>query len=307
MRTPMLRTPLVLRPRVGFTLIELLVAITIIALLVGFLLPAVQASREAARRLQCANHLKQLGLAFQSHHDQLGYFPTAGGDWGSAPRYLNGSPAVGAQQGAGWGYQILPYIEGKNAWEGGSETTDNARQRVAVGALFNVFFCPTRRSPMTYTYADFYISQGTSDRVTHALSDYASNNLSEGTGAIRANWMGFPLGLRDMLDGSSSTLLVGDKRMNLFYLGAGRSDDNEGYTCGNDWDTMRDTNLPPALDSNEPTSERGFAQFGSSHHSGMNFVLGDGSVRHVTYSIDPKIFARMGARADGAPLDGQND
>ena len=217
--------------------------------------------------------MKQLGLAFQSHHDQLGYFPTAGGDWGSAPTYINGAPAVGEQQGAGWGYQILPYIEGGNAWLGGSATTDDARQRVAVGTLFSVFFCPSRRAPMTYTYVDLYISQSSSDQVTHALGDYASNNLSDGTGAIRANWLGPPLGFRDMRDGSSTTLLVGEKRMNLFYLGMQRSDDNEGYTSGNDWDTMRDASIVPAPDTNAPTSENGFAGFGSCAPVGDEFQL----------------------------------
>ncbi len=81
-----------------------------------------------------------------------------------------------------------------------------------------------------------------------------ADNLADGTGAIRANWLGPPLGLRDMLDGTSNTLLVGEKRMNVFYLGMLRSDDNEGYTGGNDWDTTRDANLPAAPDTNAPTS-----------------------------------------------------
>ena len=106
-----------------------------------------------------------------------------------------------------------------------------------------------------------------------------------------------------MTDGASTTLLVGEKRMNLFYLGMQRSDDNEGYSSGNDWDTMCDANLVPQPDTNAPTSENGFAGFGSSHRSGMNFLFGDGSVRLIKYSINPTIFARLGTRADGSPLD----
>jgi prepilin-type N-terminal cleavage/methylation domain-containing protein/prepilin-type processing-associated H-X9-DG protein len=289
----------------GFTLIELLVVITIIGILAALLLPAVQSVREAARRSQCMNNLKQIGLAFHAHHDLWRYFPTAGGDWGTPPTYINGSPAIGAKQGAGWGFQILPHIEGEAAWRGGSATTDNARQRVAVAAVFPVFFCPSRRAPTTVAYADTYISQGPNDPVTHALLDYASNNLNDGNGAIRANGFGPPLGIVDMRDGTSTTLLVSEKRLNLYYAGKGaRSDDNEGYTGGNDWDSMRSANLQPAPDTNQPTTENGYAEFGSSHRSGMNVLFADGSVRHVSYSIDQTVFQRLGTRADGQVIDG---
>ena len=103
-------------------------------------------------------------------------------------------------------------------WNGGDATTDNDRQRFIVGAVNPIFFCPTRRPPMTLTYADLYISQGPNDLVTHALCDYASNNLNEDTGAIRANGYGAPLRIEDSTDGASTTLLVGEKRMNLFYF-----------------------------------------------------------------------------------------
>src|SRR5258708_5984912 len=106
------------RRRSGFTLIELLVVIAIIAVLAALMLPAVQAAREAARRSQCTNNLRQIGLAFHSHHDVLRFFPTAGGDWGTPPTYINGSPAVLDKQGAGWGFQILPHLEGEAAWQG---------------------------------------------------------------------------------------------------------------------------------------------------------------------------------------------
>ncbi|HTU92331.1 MAG TPA: DUF1559 domain-containing protein [Gemmataceae bacterium] len=288
----------------GFTLLELLIVIAIMGVLIALLLPAVQKVRESASRIQCANHLKQIGLAFQAHQAQFGYFPTAGDNWGSPPTYLNGVPAVGAEQGAGWGFQILPFIEADNAWRGGGATTDNERQRVAVGAVNPLFFCPTRRAPMTVTFADFYISQSRTDLVTHALCDYASNNLGNGSGVIQASGFGPPLSIADITDGASNTLLVGEKRMNLYYLGKfPRSDDNEGYSAGNDWDTMRDANLAPAHDTQAATPEKGFADFGSSHFSGLNIVFADGSIHHIPYTIDPAVFALLGTRADGKPID----
>jgi len=293
--------------RQGFTLIEILVVIAITAVLIALLVTAVQRAREAANRTECANNLKQIGLAFQMHHGVHKFLPTAGGDWGTPPTYRNGIPTVGDRQGAGWGFQILPYMEAENVWRGGDATTDNARQRFVVGTVNPIFFCPSRRAPMTVAYVDNYISQNGSDPITHALCDYASNNLGDDTGAIRSNEYGPPLRIDDITDGTSTTLLVAEKRLNLFYMGNGnRSDDNEGYTAGNDWDTMRSANIPPAPDTCAPTPERGFAMFGSSHPSGLNVVFADGSVRPISFSVDPTTFSRLGTRADGHPIAGDD-
>src|SRR5438045_2287899 len=110
------------RDRRGFTLIELLVVIAVISLLVALILPAVQQAREAANRLSCRNNLKQIALAFHNHHENLRYFPSGGWHWWTPPNYVGGSPAVGNDQQAGWGFQILPYLEADTVWNAGAIT-----------------------------------------------------------------------------------------------------------------------------------------------------------------------------------------
>ncbi len=283
-------------PRRGFTLVELLVVIAIIGVLIGLLLPAVQKVRDAAARTECKNNLKQIGLAFHLHHDQFHFFPGGGWDWTFPPSYVNGQPAVGAQQTAGWGFQVLPFVEGDNAWRGGGAGTDLDRALVAVGAAHKVFFCPARRGPSTLTFGDEEYLNGLT--ITFALCDYAASNWEE-SGVLRNR---FPNRMADLTDGTSNTLLAGDKRLNRGRLGTRQKDDDTGYSTGWDEDTVRKTDLPPLPDYSAPEGDGEF-RFGSSHTGVFNAVLADGSVRSLPYSVNPATFANLGNKADGQVLD----
>lgn len=276
--------------RHGMTLVELLLVIAIIGILIGILVPAVQYARESARLAQCTNNLKQIGLGFHGHYNQLGYFPTGGWGWWEPPTYVDGVPAVGRQQGASWAFQILPYLEEQSVWSGGAGVTDTDRILTAVGTPIPLYFCPSRGS-RTVTYSDPGYLGGM--MVSHALCDYAGSNMEE-TGVIQRYE---PSRLEEITDGASMTLLVAEKRLNRGHIGQWQEDDNEGYTAGWDEDTMRVTDQPPLPDHRSGGS--GGLIFGASHTRVFNAVFADGSVHTLSYLIDSKVFENLGNKADG--------
>lgn len=131
----------------GFTLVELLVVIAIIGILVALLLPAIQAAREAARRTQCVNQLRQMGIAMQNHVDTYKVFPTGGNqpnpniaDYTSGGTNNPGTPNSTNKQGLGAFYQLLPYLEQANV-------QNIASQSQLQGTIISLYNCPSRREP----------------------------------------------------------------------------------------------------------------------------------------------------------------
>jgi len=314
-------------PRVarGFTLVELLVVIAIIGVLVALLLPAVQAAREAARRMQCQNHLHQFGLAFQNHHDQIGHLPTNGFGftWVGDPDL-----GFGINQPGGWPFNILPYCENKTVYDiaagkAGQPKRDDLTRMVGVPIKF--FNCPSRRPAALYPITSSSATNNYEAVAQGAKLDYAVCGGDQET--VQLNGTPMPpvpglweytgicyarstIRLAEITDGTSNTLMVGEKQLCVQnYRNGQDGGDNENLYTGFNTDTTRSTNnrttgnsnqirFPPQMDGRVVTLN----VFGSAHPAGFNALLCDGSVRLISYRIDVNNYMRLGNRGDGQPL-----
>jgi prepilin-type N-terminal cleavage/methylation domain-containing protein len=299
----------------GFTLVELLVVVAIIGILIALLLPAVQMAQESGRRTQCGNNLRNLALAFQNHEEERGVYPSAGGwdrtesgasggdDWAWHMTYENGTPVSAPKQRGGWGFQVLPYIEQVNLWTGGNETTDMKRSILAISTPNPLFFCPSRRRIEAPKRKDWYkYPSNSGEEFGHAKNDYAAASID--TDSAHPTGVGIvtrkqPTAQMEVRDGLSNTILLGEKRYNRAFVGDMFTNDNEGYTCAWNHDTMRHTVNAPLPDYSDTGGGLGEDRFGSAHPQGLNVVLGDASVKFIPYEIDLETFKRLGHRDDG--------
>lgn len=311
------------RPLRGFTLVELLVVIAIIGILIALLLPAVQAAREAARRMQCSNNLKQLGLAMHNYHSALKSFP---------PGFMAVDHSGQVAGGWGWGVFLMPYIEQSSLRGHLNATNHTLSQTIAdpdllpmLQAKLSVFTCPS--SPMEplrefqgsgsqmVATSNYTCCRGFFDLRDGAHLTMKNNGLLYGRSGTR---------IRDISDGTSNTFALGERTV----LSAHANDPAKWPSwCGPGGlgigSTVSSSVSGPL---NHPTS---IHTFSSHHSSGANFCFADGSVRFISDSISSNngglhsgntgshasfvqaarlgnvgVYQLLGVRDDGQPIPG---
>jgi prepilin-type N-terminal cleavage/methylation domain-containing protein len=315
----------IMKRRSGFTLVELLATVAIVGLLIGLLLPAIQSARESARRLSCANNLKQLALACLSYVESQGHFPSGG--WGF--QWTGDADAgLGQTQPGGWSYHVLPFLEQNPTFMMGMDSVvprteptfvrgnstaqlNGARDRGAVPVA--AFICPTRRGvnalPCTsggyQNMASITVSAGIdyagSGGTASAQDSFSGTNAgsngypllatltTNATGVIYGCSRVTPAHVRD---GLSVTFLLGEYNRNPdAYSSAIASIYGGGSLVVSLNSLQPDT---PGLDST--------GGFGAAHVESCHFAFCDGAVRPVRYGIAATVRGQLCNRRDRAPL-----
>lgn len=268
--------------RKAFTLVELLVVIAIIGVLIALLLPAVQAAREAARRTQCVNNMKQIGLGLHTHHDVHRQFPAG---------HLYKTSTDGAW---GWGSLILPFIEQDNLYNliRPTTTTMSSTANANTQTVLDAFICPSDPGP-----------EINAKRGSHAKSNYqgvygnetAAHSTTAGNGLLFGN---SKLGFRDITDGSANTFAVGEC---LTQIPTGSTPEKKGgIWAGSNTGAAHGGTfwVTDNVAANRINGTNWWA-FSSNHPTGCNFLFGDGSVHFISETIAGTTYEYLGQRNDG--------
>jgi prepilin-type N-terminal cleavage/methylation domain-containing protein len=311
--------------RSAFTLIELLVVIAIIAILIALLLPAVQQAREAARRTQCKNHLKQLGLAFHNYADVFNKFPI--GNLNTVPNAMTGVPIETNVPNDmwTWGASILPFIEQSPLYNqlkpGSTPTASAAALKPLLQTPIAVYMCP---SDVMGVQNSFYSNYGKSNYVA-SKTMVLWRDVSGDKGLSNRS-----TSMRDIPDGMSNTFLASER--------AAINSPGTLVTAGGIWGIQKGTNGAYSFDATPPPNTSGAPGLitaagsccdstvdtlnvrggvSSLHEGGVHVLLADGSARFLSENIDAKrctpmttcvangtvsLYSRLYYRDDGMPV-----
>jgi prepilin-type N-terminal cleavage/methylation domain-containing protein/prepilin-type processing-associated H-X9-DG protein len=313
------------RSRPGFTLVELLVVIAIIGILVALLLPAVQAAREAARRMQCSNNLKQIGLGLHNYHDTMLTFPS-----GNIVR-MSGS-GVPPLRGDGWTWsaRILPFIEQTALYEKVSmitgtdiDGTTSPRQLLAGRDTRLTFYqCPSHPNTGSINPSKDGYQLSTYNGVAGSVcfnDDQLDDPTDPGYNGNGMFHMNSRIRMADVIDGTTNTFFVAEVQDEL--KGAPNQNRMRGsdrkycFSGGGDSNPPTDvTEYLVGMESNDPinANHRDASGYfnnngeyvGSYHPGGAQLLLVDGSVRFVSETINMTIYQALSTRAGGEPIPG---
>lgn len=300
----------------GFTLVELLVVIAIIGILVAMLLPAVQSAREAARRTQCVNNFRQVGVAMHSHHAALTAFPNGIEMWTTSVRCSIPKGPISSRIGWSWGTYLLPYLEESVVYESIDFKSDGAgyarpmENFRASGTIVSGFLCPSDPQGSELVGCCSDLSNGGDEREDMGRTNMAGVADSVDWQCLDDGWpSGWPKTDADgvlfqrsriktskITDGTSHTLMVGE------VIGSGPGT-NSGYwwAAWNVLHTANGINLPRRIRPGGLfiPEETGFASY---HPGGAHFLFCDGSASFLNESIDQAVLAAITTRAGGEAL-----